>query len=66
MLEVGSQIQEKVRTRLDQNQREYVLREQMRVIRQELGEEEGDDELAELARRLEAAGQGTVESEPPP
>src|SRR5439155_1569011 len=26
VLEVGSQIQEKVRTRLDQNQREYVLR----------------------------------------
>src|SRR5216110_3480740 len=45
VLEVGSQIQEKVRTRLDQNQREYVL-----------GEEEGEDELTELAGRLEAAG----------
>src|SRR3989442_889473 len=56
VLEVGRQIQEKVRTRLDQNQREYVLREQLRVIRQELGEEEGDDELTELAGRLEAAG----------
>ncbi len=56
VLEVGSQIQEKVRTRLDQNQREYVLREQMRVIRQELGEEEGEDELTELAGRLEAVG----------
>ncbi len=56
VLEVGSQIQEKVRTRLDQNQREYVLREQLRVIRQELGEEEGDDELTELARRLDEAG----------
>src|SRR5438876_401295 len=56
VLEVGSQIQEKVRTRLDQNQREYVLREQLRVIRQELGEEEGDDELTELARRLEEVG----------
>src|SRR6266568_2148033 len=56
VLEVGSQIQEKVRTRLDQNQREYVLREQLRVIRQELGEEEGEDELAELARRLEEGG----------
>src|SRR5205807_1759908 len=55
VLEVGSQIQEKVRTRLDQNQREYVLREQLRVIRQELGEEEGEDELAELASRLDAA-----------
>ncbi|PYP47487.1 MAG: endopeptidase La [Gemmatimonadetes bacterium] len=56
VLEVGSQIQEKVRTRLDQNQREYVLREQLRVIRQELGEEEGDDELTELGGRLEAVG----------
>src|SRR5205807_1536100 len=56
VLEVGSQIQEKVRTRLDQNQREYVLREQLRVIRQELGEEDADDELTDLAGRLEAAG----------
>jgi len=57
VLEVGSQIQEKVRTRLDQNQREYVLREQLRVIRQELGEEDdADDELTELAQRLAAAG----------
>src|SRR5919197_2479567 len=59
VLEVGSQIQEKVRTRLDQNQREYVLREQLRVIRQELGEDEGEDELAELGRRLEEAGLST-------
>jgi len=56
VLEVGSQIQEKVRTRLDQNQREYVLREQLRVIRQELGEEEGEDELTELTGRLETVG----------
>src|SRR5439155_6711214 len=55
VLEVGSQIQEKVKSRLDQNQREYVLREQLRVIRQELGEDEGEDELAELGRRLEQA-----------
>ena len=56
VLEVGSQIQEKVKSRLDQNQREYVLREQLRVIRQELGEDEGEDELDELGRRLEQAG----------
>src|SRR2546423_1361771 len=55
VLEGGSQIQEKVRTRLDQNQREYVLREQLRVIRQELGEEDADDELTELGHRLQAA-----------
>src|SRR5213593_1144599 len=56
VLEVGSQIQEKTRSRLDQNQREYVLREQLRVIRQELGEEEAEDELTELGDRLAAAG----------
>src|SRR6266536_3116213 len=55
VLEVGTQIQEKVKTRLDQNQREYVLREQLQVIRQELGEGEGDDELEELGRRLDEA-----------
>ena len=55
VLEVGTQIQEKVKNRLDQNQREYVLREQLQVIRQELGEGEGDDELEELAKRLEEA-----------
>jgi ATP-dependent Lon protease len=55
VLEVGTQIQEKVKTRLDQNQREYVLREQLQVIRQELGEGEGDDELEDLAKRLEEA-----------
>src|SRR6266550_4485534 len=45
-----------VNRRLDRNQREYVLREKLRVIRQELGEEEGDDELTELGGRLEAVG----------
>jgi ATP-dependent Lon protease len=55
VLEVGTQIQEKVKSRLDQNQREYVLREQLQVIRQELGEGEGDDELEELAKRLDEA-----------
>ena len=55
VLEVGTQIQEKVKHRLDQNQREYVLREQLQVIRQELGEGEGDDELDELSKRLEDA-----------
>ena len=56
VLEVGSQIQEKVKLRLDENQREYVLREQLNVIKQELGEVESDDELEELVSRLDEAG----------
>ena len=56
VLEVGSQIQEKVKAKLDEHQREYVLREQLRVIRQELGEEASDDELDELITKLDDAG----------
>jgi ATP-dependent Lon protease len=56
VLEVGSQIQQKVKARLDDNQREYVLREQLSVIRQELGEEATDEELEDLSQRLDAAG----------
>ena len=56
VLEVGSQIQEKVKAKLDEHQREYVLREQLRVIRQELGEEASEDELQDLATKLDRAG----------
>ena len=56
VLEVGTQIQEKVKARLDRHQREYVLREQLQVIRQELGEDAADDELDDLANRLHEAG----------
>jgi ATP-dependent Lon protease len=56
VLEVGSQIQEKVKAKLDEHQREYVLREQLRVIRQELGEDATDDELQDLTNKLDAAG----------
>ena len=41
MLKMESDIQEKTRASIDQNQKDYYLREQMRVIREELGE--GDD-----------------------
>jgi ATP-dependent Lon protease len=56
VLEVGSQISEKLKSRLDDKQREYVLREQLKLIREELGE--GEDETADadgLKEKLEAA-----------
>jgi len=56
VLEVGHQIQEKVKARLDEHQREYVLREQLQVIKAELGEEGADDEMSELTQRLDGAG----------
>ena len=42
MLRLESDIQEKTRSAIDQNNRDYYLREQIKVIREELGE--GDDE----------------------
>jgi ATP-dependent Lon protease len=56
VLEVGSQISEKLKSRLDEHQREYVLREQLKLIREELGEEEGGEDDADgLRTKLEAA-----------
>ncbi|HEY8491306.1 MAG TPA: endopeptidase La [Dehalococcoidia bacterium] len=54
VLEVGQQIQSQVRGELDRRQREFILREQLRTIQRELGEE-GTPELAELERRLDEA-----------
>ncbi len=39
VLEVRNDIQQKVKERVDKNQREYVLREEVRVIQEELGED---------------------------
>jgi len=42
MLKLEAEIQEKTKANIDQNQKDYYLREQIRVLRDELGE--GDDE----------------------
>ena len=47
ILEIEKKIMDKVQASLDQNQREYVLREKMKVIQEELGE--GDAAEAEVA-----------------
>lgn len=52
LLECESAIHKEVRSRLNRNQKEYYLREQLRVIREELGE--GGDEDDYTARILAA------------
>ncbi len=53
ILEMEQEIQNKVQESISQNQKDVVLREQMRVIRRELGEgESGDDEIAEYRQRI--------------
>ncbi len=53
--EIRKKIQQDARTNTDKAQREYVLREQMRAIRKELGEE-GEDLIDQLRQKIEAAG----------
>jgi ATP-dependent Lon protease len=54
---VEQDLQKKVRQQIDARQREQYLRQQMRVIRRELGEEESpDEECADLFERLAEAG----------
>jgi len=51
---IKKEFQEKVKADIDQNQKEYVLREQMKVIRQELGEDNPLSDSDEYLKRLEA------------
>lgn len=53
--EIRFKIENEVKKELGKNQREHVLREQMRAIRKELGDNDGD-ELSALRKRLEEAG----------
>ncbi len=51
-LDAQEQIQQKVQEELGEKQREMVLREQMRAIQKELGEDEEGSELEELEARI--------------
>ena len=54
MLRLEGEIQEKTKAVLDQNQRDYYLREQMKVIREELGEGEDENECESYAADIQA------------
>lgn len=45
ILRVREEFQGKIKKKVDQNQKEYILREQMKLIRQELGEEDSVQEI---------------------
>ncbi len=53
--EIQREIQHQAREGLEQQQREHMLRQQKRAIEQALGEDEGDDEIAELKEELRQA-----------
>lgn len=54
VMEIGSNISEKVRESVDKNQREFFLREQIKALQTELGEQDPhQQEMNELRLRLE-------------
>ena len=52
MLRIEADIQEKTRANIDQEQRDYYLREQIKTIREELGEDDEDSEFAEYEKQI--------------
>ncbi len=56
IVELGTRIQEDVRQKIGDGQREYFLREQLKSIRKELGEDDGSVELEEIKKKVDAAG----------
>lgn len=54
MLQLEAEIQEKTHANIDQNQKEYYLREQMRTIREELGEGDEQEEYDEYRSKIKA------------
>ena len=55
--ELSRRIQDELGQAMDRNQKEYYLREQIKVIRKELGEDEdAQSEIQELGRRLRESG----------
>jgi ATP-dependent Lon protease len=57
VLELRSKIHDQVQEQVSQNQREYLLREQMKAIQKELGEsDDSTQEIDELRNKVEEAG----------
>ena len=52
MLRLETEIQEKTKANIDQNQKDYYLREQIRVLRDELGEGDDADEFATYEKNI--------------
>lgn len=52
MLKLEGDIQEKTKANIDQNQKDYYIREQIRVLRGELGETDDDSDFSEYEKKI--------------
>ena len=53
IMQIGRDLQKKVKARIDKNQREYILREQLKLIREELCEDNTADHAEEFKKKLQ-------------
>ncbi len=57
VLQIEKRVRGRVKQQMEKSQREYYLNEQMKAIQKELGEiDDGHNEVAELEKKIEAAG----------
>lgn len=57
VLELGKKLQEETRGEMEKAQREYVLRQQLKAIRKELGEEDGSQvRIEDYRKKIESCG----------
>ena len=54
ILKLEGELQEQTQASITKNQHDYYLREQMRMIRTELGEEDEEDEIAQYRQKVDA------------
>ncbi|THU44240.1 hypothetical protein C4D60_Mb02t05330 [Musa balbisiana] len=55
-IRVAEKITQKVEGQLSKSQKEFLLRLQMRAIKEELGDDDDEDDLAALERKMQSAG----------
>lgn len=52
LLKIERELTDKARAKIDESQKEYMLREQLQIIKSELGEDEPDDEIHEYEEKI--------------